>query len=299
MSRGRKNSQKDSYLSSVKGKKDLAALQRAFFEIISRPLDKNSSMLSDPRSSKMISPSKSLTPHERLTLYAQQYWWRLQQSLDEDFPLLRRCLGEKRYFKLRDAYIFDMPSVSYTLRDFGSRLFDFTTKSKLLTGNAKRLALDCLAFEWAKIEAFDAPDSKAISKALIQKPSFLNTTLTLNRAVKPLKLHYSVQDLALHQQGARGQALSNSIGRKTASRKFTNSRINRKVSYIVVFRFLDRVTYRSISSEQYKLLVLLSKGASLKKLFHSKQTKSRIKSEDIFELFREWSSLNWITIKKK
>lgn len=42
-----------------------------------------------------IRPSSTLSSHERLELYSQQYWWRLLQALEGQYPLTRRILGGK------------------------------------------------------------------------------------------------------------------------------------------------------------------------------------------------------------
>ena len=41
-----------------------------------------------------LSPSATLDPVERLDLYHRQYWYRVLDSLQEDFPALEHLLGE-------------------------------------------------------------------------------------------------------------------------------------------------------------------------------------------------------------
>lgn len=73
----------------------------------------------------LIAPSATLEPVERLELYHRQYWYRLLDSIAEDFPALRRLLGEGGFWRLMEAYLEEVPSTTFTLRHLGSALADF------------------------------------------------------------------------------------------------------------------------------------------------------------------------------
>src|ERR1700747_581729 len=70
----------------------------------------------------IIKPNDRLTSFERLEIYNRQYWFRVLSSFAEDFPGLRSITGQRRFGALSRAYLAECPSVSFTLRNLGSRL---------------------------------------------------------------------------------------------------------------------------------------------------------------------------------
>ena len=114
------------------------------------------------RASRWIVPNRRMRAAERLEVYNQQYWYRLLESLAEDFPRLKKALGERAFRRLCEDYLEAHPSSSYTLRNLGRRLPDFL--------RARPRLGDIARFEWALIEAYDAaelppPDPKRLRPA--------------------------------------------------------------------------------------------------------------------------------------
>jgi hypothetical protein len=58
-------------------------------------------------------------PEERLELYHRQYWYRLLDSIEEDFPALRLLLGRAPFWRLVEEYLLAAPPTSFTLRHLG------------------------------------------------------------------------------------------------------------------------------------------------------------------------------------
>ncbi len=69
-----------------------------------------------------IKANDRLTSLERLEIYSRSYWFRLLDSLRDDFPALAAVLGPPAFERLARAYLADCPSQSFTLRDLGSRM---------------------------------------------------------------------------------------------------------------------------------------------------------------------------------
>src|SRR5580693_7235917 len=103
-----------------------------------------------------IKPNDRLTSLERLEIYSRSYWYRLLDSLWEDFPGLRAVLGQRAFHRLSRAYLADCPSQSFTMRDLGSRLEGWLRRNPRYAGSRQALALDMVRLEWAHIEAFDS-----------------------------------------------------------------------------------------------------------------------------------------------
>lgn len=97
-----------------------------------------------------------LSAAERLDIYAGMYFYRIRDSLKEDFPAILRLLGETGFHNLITEYLFKHPSSHYSLRYAGSKLPTFLKKNPY----KKFPFLSELArFEQALLTAFDAPDA--------------------------------------------------------------------------------------------------------------------------------------------
>src|SRR5258708_36439724 len=100
-----------------------------------------------------IKPNARLTSIERLEIYSRSYWFRVLDSLYDDFPGLRAVLGPRTFHLLSRAYLADCPSRSFTLRKLGSRLAEWLDRNAQHAGDRFALALDMVRLEWAHIEA--------------------------------------------------------------------------------------------------------------------------------------------------
>src|SRR5512147_295330 len=94
--------------------------QRWFAEIIMRPLTSENHMQivgEDGRElaeiDSIIAPNSKLSAFERLEVYNRQYWFRLFETLNNDFPALIKLVGKARFRGLAESYINDCPSLSY------------------------------------------------------------------------------------------------------------------------------------------------------------------------------------------
>jgi len=109
---------------------------------------------------------------------------------------LREVIGQKAFDKVLLGYLTEMPSVSYTLRDLGSRLEAWLRAHPEFIASNERMALDMVRLEWADIEAFDAAEYPVLTQAelanLGEDPVFhLQPNLQL------LDLAYPVDELLL------------------------------------------------------------------------------------------------------
>lgn len=110
----------------------------------------------------LITPSESLRPQERLELYHRQYWYRLLDSLGEDFPALRELLGEDEFWGLLEAYIEGPMTSSFTLRHLGAGLADYVTANPHLVSHPVHAA-DLALLEYALCEIFEAGERPAVA----------------------------------------------------------------------------------------------------------------------------------------
>src|ERR1700690_4536801 len=108
----------------------LLELQRRIAGGVMRPLKASVGR----EANRLIKPNARLTSTERLNIYHRQYWYRILDSFNEDFPGLCAVLGDRAFERLSHAYLADCPSQSFTLRNLGSRLETWMTSHPEFAG---------------------------------------------------------------------------------------------------------------------------------------------------------------------
>lgn len=162
------------------GETRLLTIQRRFFAALVEPIFADSRSRSElpPRdgnvsgafvrtADELILPSALLEPVERLELYHRQYWYRLLDSLAEDFPGLRRLLGDEPFWRLIEAYVEATPSRSFTLRHLGGRLAEFTDAHPDVVPHPVHAA-DLARLEYALCETFEAAERPPLPPAELE-----------------------------------------------------------------------------------------------------------------------------------
>jgi hypothetical protein len=106
-----------------------------------------------------IEPSRTLQPAQRLEIYADAYVLRLRDVLAEDFPRVAKLIGEQQFNRLVCEYLRAHPSTEPSVRHLGRALAEF------IRGRADLPAwlADLAALEWARVNAFDAPDNEPLT----------------------------------------------------------------------------------------------------------------------------------------
>jgi hypothetical protein len=99
-------------------------------------------ILMEAVASGLFKSTDALSSLERLEIYCKSYWFRLIESLSEDFPGLSTVLGSEAFERLARAYLDDCPSRSFTLRDLGNRLENWLQEHQDHAGDHAALALD-------------------------------------------------------------------------------------------------------------------------------------------------------------
>src|ERR1700678_4524174 len=162
---------------------------------------------------RLIKPNARLTSTERLNIYHRQYWYRILDSFNEDFPGLRAILGERGLDHLSHAYLNDCPSQSFTLRNLGSRLETWLREHSDFAVKNLALALDMIGLEWAHIEAFDNAERQARGpEDLLELGPEM--AFALQPHIRLLELHYPVDELRIkvsehsEEHGAASNAVS-------------------------------------------------------------------------------------------
>lgn len=124
---------------------------------------------------EIIKPSPQMDSAERLELYHRQYWYRLLDSIEEDFPVLARMLGQERFWTLMEDYLVAFPSKSFTLRHLGERLPEFAATWERASEIERPWLYGIVRLEYAHMEVYERaeyrpvlPEELAVSELTLQ-----------------------------------------------------------------------------------------------------------------------------------
>ncbi len=104
-----------------------------------------------------IQGNDRLSPAARLDIYANMYFYRIRDSLKEDFPAVLKCLGETGFHNLITSYLAKNPPTHFSLRYAGQYLPRFIRNSKEV--QKYPFLAELARFEWDLLTSFDAVDN--------------------------------------------------------------------------------------------------------------------------------------------
>ncbi len=275
-------------LDQIDSQDALLNLQRTFADIIRKPLEANDNMKHDPRTEEMIQSNDRTPAHGRLQFYARQYWWRIQDSFDEDFRTVKKLVSSEKYLTLRDEYLNSYPSISYTLRHLGSRFPNFLrTKDPLLA--------DAAEYDWAKMQVFESKSLVPINLSDVEDPQFPEHPLSLQPYVKLLALEYPVNEINRSEIVHEDRSASNTLGKREKSlEEEPTLDLKKSQTYLAIHRLNSKVYSKILNKEQYAILTKFQEGISLTSLEeHISEDTVKI----VQESFSEWMALNWLSLK--
>ena len=152
----------------------------------------------------VIGTGTALAPAERLQIYTRMYFWRIRDALAEDYPQLAELLRADGFEALVRAYLRRHPSEHPSLRHAGRHLPEFLATRAIAT--VPPYAADLARLEWARVDAFDAPDAEPLAKAdlhAIAPDAWAGVRLTPIPALTVLSLAWPVQDVWADPVGCR------------------------------------------------------------------------------------------------
>jgi putative DNA-binding protein len=249
---------------------------------------------------EFIKPNDRLTSAQRVEIYAKSYWFRVLDCLYDDYPGLLAILGEKKFYRLRVAYLDTYPSRSFTLRNLGSRLAQFIAERPGLTAPHQELALDMARFEWAQVEAFDGPALPPISIEDLAGKDPAKLRVGLQPYITLLKLSYPLDDFVIavkkSNRALRSEA-SNAVDEQRTAPKPRKVKLpNRAMTHLVVHRFNNDLYYKRLEPEALALLESLRDGATLLSAINRCGIDPQSHpnwSAQLQEWFKTWMELGW------
>lgn len=276
----------------------LMELQRRMMAAMIQPLT-GSDKLAPKVDAAYIKPNDRLTSRERLEIYSRSYWYRILDSMWEDFPGLRAVLGQRAFHRLSRAYLADCPSQSFTLRDLGSRLEGWLRKNPKFAGNRLPLGLDMIRLEWAHIEAWDTIAEKTLGpEDLVELGPQLR--IGLQPYIRLLELQYAVDDLRIKvNRASDDHEVASNAGTKH-TRRMTNAVRSLKPQpvFVAVHRVDDSIYYRKLTAEEFRLLEAIRDGGTLGRALEAGFKGSPIPVDELMSKlefwFATWAELGWL-----
>jgi hypothetical protein len=283
---------------------NLEQIQRAFFEVVRQPLTDGERMREqtlDGQSThkiaeEIVRPNDRLTSVERLEIYNRVYWFRLLSSMAEDFPGLRAVIGQEKFEQVLLGYLTELPSVSFTLRDLGSRLEAWLRAHPELIAGHERMALDMVRLEWADIEAFDSAEFPVLTQGELANLGD-DPVFRVQPYVQLLELAYPVDELLLKVREAEDPETdisSNVVMMDSAEakhhKKFPLPKA--KKIYLAVHRQEFSVYFKRLKPEAFALVRALQQGQPLSQAIESSVNWSGKKLERVMEQLHDWFA-NW------
>ncbi len=287
---------------------ELRELQKQTFDAIRYPLSASNGLQkkwSDGRPMRefvegFIKPNDRLTSAERVEIYSKSYWFRVLDCLYDDYPGLLAILGEKKFYRLRVAYLERYPSHSFTLRNLGSRLAQFIAEEPRLTAPHQKMALDMARFEWAQVEAFDGPGLPPLTPddLLGKDPSKLRVGLQPYMTL--LELAYPLDDFVIAVKKSNNAFRSEASNAVEELRSATKARKIKPPkpakTHLVVHRYDNDLYYKRLEPEAFRLLIALRDGATLEAAIDNCGLDTRKNpdwSTQLQEWFKGWMELGW------
>jgi hypothetical protein len=247
-----------------------------------------------------IKPNRRMNSVERLEIYSRSYWFRILDSLYEDFPGLCAVIGERAFRQLSRAYLVECPSRSFTLRDLGSRLSEWLERNPRYAGRPQALAIDMARLEWAHIEAFDSAAEKALGPEGLLEPG-PDFRARLQPYIRLLDLTYPVDDLRIRVNAAdeeRGATSNAALRQKRGGAPGRAIRLLPERIFIAVHRIDDTVYYRRLANEEYLLLDAISRetpiGPAIEGAFKRISISDEVQQKLLEEWFANWARLGWL-----
>ncbi len=261
----------------------LEQIQREFFAALQMPLRGRSRASTElapveeghsleflAKAEELLRHGPNLQPAESLELYHRQYWFRILDSIAEDFPILRRIAGEQSFWTLIEAYLLACPSSSFTLRHLGRGLADFTADWDGLDDVKRRWFSALAQLEYAYMEIFEAAEWEPVTPE-----QFASAELGLQPHVKLLQL---------------------SVPADLCRDWIDFSPVADGVVHLAVWRSENGGSAQCrLDATEFGLLHRLRKGGTLASLFEQPTDREPTAAE-VSDWFSNWQSRRWIAL---
>ena len=245
---------------------------------------------------RIITRSKKMSAHERLSIYAHAYYARLIECLGESFPVLKRTLGDDVFNGFAFGYLQRYPSRSYTLGRLGENFSRYLDETRPDSGDVAGVGvkaaggwpdflIDLAHLEWTIEQVFDGPgvEGKPTLEAgillSVQPERWPDIRLRPVKCLRLLRFRFPVLD---YYAAVRGTGEQNEVSPPGPAD-----------SYAAITRRDWVVRLHELSEPQFELLSGLIQGdplaEAIERAFETCGSSDRMSPNDLRIWFNEWS----------
>src|ERR1700683_103631 len=230
---------------------DLRSLEGLLYRLITAPAGVAEGLameqsLDDGGLSRIIAGDQRLSSIERVDIYANMYFYRLLEVLQEDFPATLAILGADRFHNLVTGYLIEYPPAHFSIMHAGRNLADFLRDHPIREDFP--FIADLARMERALIEVFHAADASALDAEqmrAIAPANWPSIKLGLHPAIEILELEWKVPEVL------------RAVERGEEPRPPTRENVG-----VIVWRNRNVAHHREIDAVERDLLTALAKGIS-------------------------------------
>jgi hypothetical protein len=222
----------------------------------------------------VVTPSRTLTPVERVGVYQGMYLLRMIEALEGDYPAVAHFLGHHQFQHVVEDYAAAHPSSHWSFNPFGRHFPELVHKSRHV--RRKAFAYDLARLELAVTEVFDAAESPRLTPEDVAKVP--------ERAWASARL-VPIDAFRLLSFGHNANAYLQSVKRGGED----HPEIRRKDTWVTVWRKNYEVWRLDLDRPAFDLLSALAKGKPFGKAVAASARKLQGKAGDqLFRWLRDW-----------
>ncbi len=261
----------------------LEQTQREFFAALQMPLRGTSRKSTElppcseghapeflAKAEELMKPGQNLSSAERLELYHRQYWFRVLDSVADDFPVLRKMAGEEKFWEMMEAYLRTFPSGSFTLRHLGRSMAKFVADWGGLDETKQRWFSAVAELEYAAMEAFEAAEREPLPPERLA-----NETLELQPHVRLIEMPVPADLCQTWDAFTPGEEV---------------------ITRVAVWRGAKGAHMQRLDAVEFVLLQRLKTGGTLEDIF-AEPVEPEPTTDEVQQWFSEWQSRGWITMR--
>lgn len=244
---------------------------------------------------RYIIPSPTLSPHQRMQIYNQQYWWRLLNTLHANFPLVTRLFGYHAFNeKIGIPYLLTHPSTHWSLSQLGEKLPQWT--EEYYREPDQSLVLNAAHLDWAFMASFIAPQfpNPNLSEMIKENPeSLLSQTFYLQPHIALFTWEYDLFTF-------RGNFLKHEVDYWLEHRFPTLPK--GKTYFFTLYRNINnQLAWREIKKEEFIILELFKMGTTISNVCeYIESQESSIYAYVAAHLqkwLQDWTQAGWLTLE--
>lgn len=226
------------------------------------------------RVGEVVTPSKTLSPVERVGVYQGMYILRMVEALEGDYPAVAHFLGAHRFEHVVEDYAAEHPSSHYSFNQFGRRFPEFLRHSRHV--RRKAFACDLARLELAVTEVFDAAESPRLSPEDLEK---------IPEEAWPEARLAPIEAFRLLEFGHNANAYLQSVKEKSED----HPEIRRLQTRVAVWRRNYEVWRLDLGRPAFELLSALARGKPFGKAVAAAARRLQGSAGDqLFRWLRDW-----------